>query len=61
LHMTQKSNPPVNTFPRPKRKPRLKPGRRVLITDEEKERYEALMNSQDKSYEQIISSGRIKV
>ena len=61
LFMTQKPEPPANTFSRPKRKPRLKPGKSISITAEEKARYEALINSQDDNYEQIITADRRKV
>lgn len=43
--MTQKPKQEVNTFARPKRRPRLKPGRSVAVTEEEKARYEALINT----------------
>ena len=42
--MTQKPEPPANAFARPKRKPRLKPGKSISISAEEKARYEALIN-----------------
>jgi hypothetical protein len=59
--MTQKPEPPANTFSRPKRKPRLKPGKSINVSAEEKARYEALINSQDTNYEQIITADRRKV
>ena len=59
--MTQKPEPPANTFARPKRKPRLKPGKSISISAEEKARYEALINSQDANYEVIITADRRKV
>jgi hypothetical protein len=59
--MTQKPEPPTITFSRPKRKPRLKPGKSINISAEEKARYEALINSQDGNYEQMITADRRKV
>ena len=59
--MTQKSEPPANTFSRPKRKHRLKTGKSINISAEEKARYEALINSQDGNYEQMITADRRKV
>jgi hypothetical protein len=59
--MTQKSEPPANTFSRPKQKPRLKPGKNINITAEEKARYETMINSQDANYEGIITADRRKV
>ena len=59
--MTQKPEPPANTFSRPKRRPRLKPGKSISLSAEEKARYEALINSQDSNYEQIITADRRKV
>jgi hypothetical protein len=59
--MTQKPEPPANTFSRPKRRPRLKPGKSISLSAEEKARYEALINSQDGNYEQIITADRRKV
>ena len=59
--MTQKPEPPANSFARPKRKPRLKPGKSISISVEEKARYEALINSQDGNYELIITADRRKV
>lgn len=59
--MTQKSEPPAKIFSRPKRKPRLKPGKTINISAEEKARYEALINSQATNYEQMITADRRKV
>jgi len=59
--MTRKPEPPANAFARPKRKPRLKPGKSISISAEEKARYEALINSQDANYEGIIAVDRHKV
>jgi hypothetical protein len=59
--MTQKPEAPSNTFSRPKRKPRLKPGKSINISAEERARYEALINSQDTNYEHIITADRRKV
>ncbi len=59
--MTKKPEAPTNTFSRPKRKPRLKPGHSVKISAEEKARYEELINSKDAVYEQTVAADRRKV
>jgi hypothetical protein len=59
--ITQKPEPPAITFSRPKRKPRLKPGKSINVSAEEKALYEALINSQDANYEGIIIADRRKV
>ena len=40
---------PPEKFQRPKARTKLKPGRRVILSVEEKARYEALANAQDES------------
>lgn len=54
------SEPTFEKYARPKKKPRLKPGRSIAVSAEEKARYEALINSKDPAYEKLVPEDRRK-
>jgi hypothetical protein len=58
--MTKTPTQPSNTFARPKKKTRLKPGHSISVSPEERAKYEELIKSKDATYEQIVSADRRK-
>ncbi len=59
--MTKQPDQSYEKFQRPKRKPRLKPGKSIKVSAEDKARYEALINKKDQQYEATVSQDRRKV
>ena len=56
----KKSEPVFEKYARPKKKPRLKPGRSIALSAEEKAKYEALINSKGNAFERIVPEDRQK-
>lgn len=54
------SKPTFEKYARPKKKPRLKPGRSIAVSAEEKARYEALIKPKDPAYEKLVPEDRRK-
>ena len=54
------SEPTFEKYARPKKKPRLKPGRSIAVSAEDKARYEAMINSKDTAYEKVMPEDRRK-
>jgi hypothetical protein len=52
---------PPEKFQRPKARTKLQPGRRVVLSPEDKAKYEALANSADQKYAMNVPVDRRKV
>lgn len=59
--MTKTPASPSNTFARPKKKPRLRPGRSISVSAEERAKYEEMIKSKDAAYELTVTADRPKV
>ena len=58
--LRKNSEPIFEKYARPKKKPRLKPGRSIAVSAEDKARYEALINSKDTAYDKHMPEDRRK-